>query len=104
MLVPKYIGVLRFILHFSFLIAISPLRNCFYLLKIILNDEFKDCFQVVSIFTLTLFIGFSIDLLNIALFLNLVFYFLILLPSFSLSICKSVLHSTNIQKNLWILF
>ena len=46
---------------------------------------------MVTVFTLSLFIGFSIDLPNIALFLNLAFCFLILLPYFSASLFKSVL-------------
>ena len=43
--------------------------------------------------------GFSIDLLNIELLLNLAFCFLILLPSFSFSLQKSLLCSTYGFKN-----
>ena len=98
--------LLRFILHFSFSIAIAPLRNYFSLLKVDLNfkyfnycKHFKYCFLVVTIFTSTMFIVFSIDLLNIALFLHFEFWFLILLSSFSASLCNFVLRSIYCFKN-----
>ena len=50
------------------------------------------CFLVATVFTSTLFIGFSIDLQNIALLLNLAFRFLILLPSFYGSLRNSVFY------------
>ena len=79
----------NFILKFSFSIAIAPLQNSFSVLQIGLNDYFKYCFLMVTAFTSTLFIGFFIYLPNIALFLNLAFWFLILVPSscFSSQIC-----------------
>ena len=56
---------------------------------------FKYCFLVVTIFISTLFIEFSIDLPSVALFLSLAFCFLILLPSFSALLSKSILRSTH---------
>ena len=73
---------MRFVLYFSFSTAIVPLRNCFSLWEIGLNDHFKYCFLVVIIFTSTLFIGFSLHWSNTILFLNLEFCILILESSF----------------------
>ena len=76
---------------FSFLITIVSLRNCLSLLKVGPNGQFKYCFLVVTIFTSISFIGFSIDLPNIALFLNLAFcfhfviFFLCLFSQFSIT-------------------
>ena len=70
-------GLLRFIPHFSFSIAIAPLRFCFSCLKICLNDYCKCCFLVIKTFTLILFIGFSVNVPNIAMFSNLAFCLLI---------------------------
>ena len=39
MLVAIYFGLLKFVLHFF--IAIALLTNCFYLLKVGLNDHFQ---------------------------------------------------------------
>ena len=74
-------GLLKFILHFSLSIAIASSRNCFPLLKAGLNDHSKYCFLVVTIVTLALFMGFSIDLPNVASFLvsHFVFWFCYLL-------------------------
>ena len=97
--------LLRFILHFSFSIAIAPLRNYFSLLKVDLNFKYFNYFKhfnfalVVTIFTSTMFIVFSIDLLNIALFLHFEFWFLILLRSFSASLRNFVLRSIYGFKN-----
>ena len=71
--------------------SISPLRNRFPLMKIVLNEYFKNCFPVVTIFTSSLLIAFTIDLPIKALFLNLAFCLLILLLSFPPSLYKSVL-------------
>ena len=91
-------------IYYTFFIAIASLRNFFSLFG--LNDPFQYGFLVVTIFTSTLLIGFSIDLLNIALLLNLWFSFLTLLPSFFTSLLKYVLCSTYGFLNwffLWIL-
>ena len=64
--------IVRFIPHFSFSEAIAILQNFFSILKADLNDYFKYCFLAVTIFTSTLFIGFSLGLPNIALLLNFV--------------------------------
>ena len=66
-------GLLRFVLHFSFLIAIASSGYYFSLLNFGVNDQLKYCFLVVTIFTSTSSIGFSMYLLNIALLLNLAF-------------------------------
>ena len=65
----------------------------------ILQCILKNCFLVVTNFIATLFIGFSIDLSNMAWFLNLAFCFLILLPSCYVSFRKSVLRSIHGFKN-----
>ena len=80
------------------MIAIAPLPNYFSLLKVGLNVHFKYCFHVVTILTSTLFIGFSIDLLNIVLVLNLafcLFNFVTFFFCFSLQICIMLLHLKN---------
>ena len=71
--------------------AIAPLRNCFSLTKVHLSDYSKCCFPVVTIFTSTLLTEFSINLPNIALFLNLEYSFLDFVAFFSFSFHKSVL-------------
>ena len=53
-----------------------------------LNDHFKFCFLVATIFTSTLVMEYSTNLPDIALFLNLAFYFLIKLPFFYTSLHK----------------
>ena len=69
--------MLRFIPHFSFPIAIAPLRFCFSVLKVCLNDYCKCCFLVIKTFTSIFLIGFSVNLPNIAMFSNLAFCLLI---------------------------
>ena len=71
------------------------------ILKIIesLQCILKNCFLVVTNFKAILFIGFSIDLSNMAWFFNLAFCFLILLLSCSASFRKSVLRSIYGFKN-----
>ena len=63
----------------------------FFMMKTLVNNNhFRNSFLVVTNFTSTVFVGHSINLPNIALFLNLAFSFLIQLPSFSASLFKSI--------------
>ena len=76
----------------QYFIIIDPLGNCFSLQNFVLNNHFKYSFLLALFFTSVSFIGFSVDLPNIALFLILEFC---LLLSFSACFHNSVLRSIH---------
>ena len=99
MLVPKRIGLLIFIPHFSFSKLYCSITKLFSSFKGWSKWHIKYRFLMVTFSTSTFFLRFSIDLPNITLFLNLTVGFLILLTSFAASLCKSVLRWICIFKN-----